>query len=453
MQKYEYLIIGFGKGGKTLAYKLGMEGHSVLLIEKDPKMFGGTCINVACIPTKVLVNDASLSSLTSLSHPDYLKRNTSFLKAMRRKSLLVNKLRRSNYMKLIDVPSVKVIVGKASFIDAHNVSVNNEVYSADTIIINTGSRPFIPPIKGVDSKGVYVSETLLKINFLPHHLVIVGGGYIGLEFASMFLNFGSKVTLIQKEEAFLPREDSELASLILNDLILRGLKIYKNTNTLSFSSKNSIVSTEIEHDNVKEIIKGDAVLLAVGRRANLEGLDLYKAGVNVSDRGLIVTDEHKKTNVPNIYALGDCAGALQFTYISLDDSRIVYNSIKNNPSYTLLNRGNVPYSVFINPPFSRIGLSEEEARKDHEILVGRIKANAIPKAHILNNINGLLKVIVDKNTHEILGAHLYCNDSQEMINIIKMAMDNHIKYDYIKNEIFTHPSMSESLNDVFGALK
>ncbi len=449
MNQAEYLIIGFGKGGKTLAATLAAKGHSVILFEESPKMYGGTCINVACIPTKALVEQAALSAKLGGS---YDERNARYQSAIEKKGVLTGKLRDKNYHKLADNPLIKVIDGKASFADAHHVVANGVTYEGETIIINTGARPFIPPIPGIHSKNIDVSETLLERKNLPHHLLIVGGGYIGLEFASMFLNFGSEVTMLQVEPTFLAREDEELAAAIEADFTKRGLKLYKSVTTKSFEEKDGIVTTHAVIDGKEVSFESDEVLVATGRRPNVEGLALENAGVKLTERGAVAVNEHNQTTVPNIYAVGDVVGGLQFTYISLDDSRVVLASLLGGKR-TNLNRGAVPYSVFIDPAFSRIGLAEKDARAKGEILVGKLPAMAIPKAGILSQTNGLLKVIVDKSTHEILGAHLYCAESYEMINLIKLAMDHHIPYEDLRDMIYTHPTMSEAFNDLFGSVK
>jgi pyruvate/2-oxoglutarate dehydrogenase complex dihydrolipoamide dehydrogenase (E3) component len=450
MKKAEYVIIGFGKGGKTLAATFGSKGHKVILIEQDKAMYGGTCINVACIPTKALVSRAELSAKLGGS---YEERNARFLSALERKDVLTAKLRDKNYHKLADNPNIEVIDGKGSFVDAHHVKVNDEVVEGDTIIINTGARPFIPAIPGINSPHIYVSETLLNLKALPKRLLIIGGGYIGLEFASMFLNFGSEVSMVQVEPTFIGREDEDLSKAIEEDFLKRGLKLYKNAQTKSFTEKNGVVSAEVAFDGKALTLEAEAVLVATGRKANLEGLAVEKAGVALTERGAVSVNEHNQTNVPNIYAVGDVVGGLQFTYISLDDSRIVLSAL-NGGNRTNKNRGFVPYSVFIDPPFSRIGLAEKEARAaGYDVLVGSLPAMAIPKANVLEKPQGLLKVIVNKANHEILGAHLYCAESQEMINQIKLAMDNHIPYEYLRDQIYTHPTMSEAFNDLFAAVK
>jgi probable pyridine nucleotide-disulfide oxidoreductase len=453
MKKTEFAIIGFGKAGKTLAAKLGTLGYHVILIEKDPKMYGGTCINVACIPTKALVEQALLSAKLGGSFEEKSKR---FASSMAKKESLTGALRDKNYHKLADNPNIEVLDGTASFIDNHHLEVVgkvNDTIEADTIIVNTGSRPFVPPFPGGNSSRVFTSESLLNnLKKLPPRLLIIGGGYIGLEFASMFLNFGSQVAMVQTEALFLPREDRQMAEALEKDFRARGLELYKNASTQGFSDYGEKVVAHVGVDEQDLDLEADAVLIATGRRPNLEGLHVEKAGIALTERGAIKVDEHLRTTQPNIYAAGDVVGGLQFTYVSLDDSRIILNSLLGGERSTL-NRGFVPYSVFIDPPFSRIGLSEEEAKAHYEIMVGSLPAIAIPKALILEKPQGLLKAIVDKRTHAILGVHLYCAESPEMINLVKLAMDSGLPYERLRDAIYTHPTMSEAFNDLFATVK
>jgi pyruvate/2-oxoglutarate dehydrogenase complex dihydrolipoamide dehydrogenase (E3) component len=449
MEKSEILIIGFGKAGKTVAAKCAALGKSVILFEEDPKMYGGTCINVACIPTKALVHQAELSFLLGGS---FAEKSLRYKQAVEKKDALTSSLRNKNYHKLADDPHIKVVDGKASFLDPHHVEANGVTYEGKAILINTGSRPFVPEIPGIHSSHIYVSETLLGLTDLPRRLTIIGGGYIGLEFASLFLNFGSEVTLVQAEDAFMGREDEEIASAVEKDFLAHGLHLYKSAKTLSFTEKDGEVTTRISVSAQEKDLVSEAVLVATGRRPNVEALLLEKAGVALTMRGAVQVNERLETNVPGIYAAGDVAGGLQFTYMSLDDSRIILSDLLGG-SRTSQNRGVIPYSVFLDPAFSRVGLTEKEARLSHEVLVGKIPTAAIPKAHILEKPQGLLKVVVDAKNHEILGAHLYCAESYEMINLLKLAMDAHLPYEVLRDGIYTHPTMSEGFNDLFASVK
>ena len=444
MKMYDVIVIGFGKAGKTLAGQLGKQGKKVALIEKDNGMYGGTCINVGCIPSKRLITEAATAPKS-----DFASKAAYYKKAIEGKRALTGALNQANYNKLIQA-GVEVIDGMASFVDATHVEVKTKdgvlQLEGKQFVINTGATSVIPGIPGVkDSDKVYTSESMMDLDELPEKLTIVGGGYIGLEFAAMYANFGSKVTVVQDIDVFLPREDKDIADNIRSVLEAKGIEIVTGAKTTKIEGA-TLYYTVGDTDTVLE---GDAILMATGRRPNTDGLEAQKAGIALSDRGAVVTDEHLRTNVPNIWAAGDVCGNLQFTYISLDDSRIIMSDMSGKGDRTTQNRGAFSYSVFIDPPFSRVGLSESEAKaKNIEYRVMNLQSAAIPKAKVLRKPEGVLKALVGADD-QILGVQLFCAESHEMINLVKMAMDNNLKYQVLRDFIYTHPTMSESLNDLF----
>ncbi|MBS7006772.1 FAD-dependent oxidoreductase [Anaerostipes sp.] len=452
MKKYDAVIIGFGKGGKTLAGTLAAAGKKTALVEKDSKMYGGTCINVGCIPSKSFVTSAAFSAKLDTSFEEKARL---YKEAAAKKTKLTDALRNKNYHKVADLENADVFNGEASFVDSRHVKValQDETIEleAEQIFINTGASPFIPPIEGLSgSRRVYISETMLSLEDLPRQLVIIGGGYIGMEFASIYRNFGSDVTVIQDGGVFLPREDRDIADAVAASLKERGVELLLSTKISSVHDREqqTVVSAETP-EGPKEIL-ADAVLVATGRRPNVKDLNLSAAGVELTPRNAVKTDEFLQTTAPGIYAMGDVAGGLQFTYISLDDFRIVKSQILGNKERNINNRGAVPYSVFLDPPFSRVGLSEAEAvQQGYEVKTAKLPAAAIPKANVLGQTTGLLKAVIDAKTNEILGAHLFCAESHEMINLIKLAMDAHLPYTVLRDTIYTHPTMSEAFNDLF----
>lgn len=294
----------------------------------------------------------------------------------------------------------------------------------------------------------------MERNDLPRRLTIIGGGYIGLEFSSYFTNFGSEVTIIQDGETFIPREDAEIAKVVYDNLTSRGVSILRSAKTTSVRDEADHAVLTVSVGGEERQIEADAVLVAAGRRPNLEGLDLQAAGVELTERGAVKTNEHLQTSVPHIWAMGDVVGGMQFTYISLDDYRIVSSAVLGDGSRTTANRGAVPYTVFLDPPMSRVGLSEAEAlAKGLKYRIARIPAAAIPKAQVLKKPEGLLKAIVDADTGMILGAHFFCAESQEMINLVKLCMDNGLPYTVLRDNIYNHPTMTEALNDLFAAVR
>lgn len=451
---YDAIIIGFGKGGKTIAGALGAVGKKVAVIEKSKTMYGGTCINVGCIPTKSLVHSAKEAAVFT-DGKGYEEKNIIYKNAMEKKRTLVEGLREKNYQKLDKNPNITVIDGTAKFLSSHEVLVKTEkeniILEAEKIFINTGSVPIIPDTKGLkDNKYVYLSEDLLQLEELPKRLVIIGGGYIGVEFASIYANFGSKVSIIQHGRVFLPREDHEIAEAVKNNLEKSGIKLCLESEIKEVKELEGYAEIRIQEGENEALLYAEAVLVATGRRPNTKDLNLEAAGVEIDNRGGIITNSERTTTNPNIFAMGDVVGGLQFTYISLDDFRIVRSKIFGQGEYTLEKRGAVPYSVFLDPPFSRVGMSEKEAiEAGYEIKIAKLPAKAIPKAQVLENTDGLLKAIIDVKTERILGAHLFCEESHELINLVKLAMDGGLKYSILRDMIFTHPTMGEALNDLF----
>ena len=448
--KYDAVIIGFGKGGKTMAGALGAAGKKVALIEKSDRMYGGTCINVGCIPTKSLVYRAGLAAAKGGS---FEEKAAAYKAAMEQKEDLTARLRGKNYQKLDSNPNITVIDGTASFQSPHVVEVEKDgrtfQVEGEQIFINTGSSAFIPPIEGLKGNPyVYTSEGLLNLTELPSRLVIIGGGYIGVEFSSIYASFGSKVTILQDGDIFLPREDEEIAGAVRESLESRGIRVMTGVKVKALEQAGGKALVAVDNGKEVQKLEAEAVLVATGRRPNTAGLNLEAAGVEIGPRGGIVTDDSLTTTAPHIYAMGDVRGGLQFTYISLDDFRIVKSKVLGDGSYTLKERGAVPYSVFLIPPFSRVGLSEKEAvEKGYKVKVARLAAAAIPKAQVLEQPAGLLKAVIDEETGLILGAHLFCQESYEMINMIKLAMDAKVPYQVLGDTIYTHPTMSEAFND------
>ena len=455
MKEFDNIIIGFGKGGKTLAGALAAKGEKTALIERSDKMYGGTCINVACIPSKFLENSARLSAEAGGSFQEKAAR---YRRTIEEKRQIISELRQKNLAKAVGA-GVEVITGTASFLDDHKIQVSypdgtgEELYGK-RIFINTGANPFIPPIAGLkESRYAYTSEGMMELEELPERLLIIGGGYIGLEFASYYTNFGSKVTVVQDGESFIPREDEEVAASVLAHMTETGIRILRSSEVTEVKDGTDGAEVTVKTGDGEETLHVQAILVATGRRPNVEGLHPENAGIQLTKRGAIQTDEGLRTSVPHIWAMGDVAGGLQFTYISLDDSRIVKSRILGDGSRTTQNRGAVPYSVFLDPPLSRVGMTEKEAREaGFEVKVARMMTAAAPRARVLKATTGMLKAVIDAGTDQILGAHFYCAESHELINLIKLAMDAKIPYTVLRDSIYNHPTMSETFNDFFAAV-
>lgn len=429
------LIIGFGKAGKTLAGLFDKKGEQTMLVEQHTHMYGGTCINIGCIPSKKLIHEA---------------KEKGFNVAMQNKDKLILALREANFKKLDELPNVEVVNALASFVDDKTVVLSTgDTVRAERIFINTGTSPIMPTVPGVDGERIYDSTGLLNLgdtkDTAPKRLVIVGAGFIALEFAFMYHAFGSQVSIIEKFDTFLPSVDDDVRDVVLNLLKERGIELYLGQELTSFEHLD-------EHTNVitdKMTLQADAVLVAIGRKPNTDKLNLQNTSVQLDKRGYVACDD-KLRATDGIWAMGDVAGSPQFTYMSLDDYRIVADDLFGDGTRHTKDRNIFPTSVFITPPLSQIGMTQKQAEqsgKNYDVAI--LPASNVVKAKMTGSTDGLLKAVVDKDTNEILGVTLFCENSHEIINLFKLAMDNGIKADYFKSQIFTHPTISESLNDLF----
>lgn len=439
MKKFDLIIVGFGKGGKTLAKYAAAKGDSVAMIEQSSDMYGGTCINIGCIPSKTLLTKSLKTGSFEQSYS--LKRD------------VVAALNEKNYKNLADDDNIVVIDAQAYFKSDKVVGIRfangeEDALTAEHIVINTGALPVIPDIKGVsESKHLYDSTGIMNLANKPERLVIVGGGYIALEFATIFANLGTSVTVLEMGTKLMPREDQEIVELATKDMLDKGIDFRLGANVTEFIDQGASTLVKTTDGD----FTADAVLLGVGRKANTADLGLQNTSIEVSEKGEIKVDEHLETTAPNVYAIGDVKGGLQFTYISLDDYRIVKDSIySDGEGRTTNNRGAVPYTVFLDPPLARVGMTAVEAAKSgFDIVESKLPVSNIPMHKIIEDTRGIFKIVCDKKTGRLLGASLYGEKSSEIINILKMAIDQGLNYEYLRDSIYTHPTMAESFNDLF----
>ncbi len=456
MKKVENIVIGFGKAGKTLAQDLGKRGETTIVIEKDPKMYGGTCINVACIPSKKLATLAERKPENAVDAEYYTQ-------AIQEKKALIAQLNEANYDNVNETENVKVIDGEASFVNAHQVEIalpDGDVvtYEAERIFINTGSRPNIPVIPGlkINGENIHTSETLMDDEEFPERLAIMGDGNVGLEFASIYAQFGSKVTLLShsSREEFLKAEDRDVAQAVLEALENMGITFLFDAETTQIAKEAEATVLTYEQEETEETLQADKILVAVGRHPNVQGLNLEAADVILAEDESIQINKRLQTNKKHIYALGDVNGGPQHTYLSLDDYRIVISQLFGDGSYDLAERQYVPAATFIHPPLSSVGLTEKEARAHgYEIKVASLPAASIPRSKILDNKVGLYKAVIDADTDQILGTVLFAEESSEVINLIATDMKGKLTYQTLANQVFTHPAMAEGLNDLYGKVE
>lgn len=452
----DVVVLGWGKGGKTLAGALGRAGKSVVLVEQSATMYGGSCININCVPTKMLIHQAE-------SRPEGASAQEWFTTSVARRDSLIDKLRERNHAMLADVETVTLVDGHARFVGPRRVEVRGGsdrlVIKAETVVVNTGSVPVRPPVDGLaESMRVYDSTTLQHVEPLPRRLVIIGGGYVGLEFAGMFAHFGSHVTLLDRHEEFMPGEDRDVAAAVQALLTEQGVDIVLDAEVISIDDDADGSETSVTTGGAgQRRFAADAVLVAVGRRAATADLDLDAAGVHTDDRGYIVTDEQLRTSAPGVYAIGDVNGGPHFTYVSLDDYRIVLDQLTGTGRRRTTDRVAVPSTTFLTPPLARVGVNETEARElGTDVLVAAKKVAdvaAMPRPKILGMTHGLIKVVVDARTDRILGATVFSVDAQEVINLMALAMRMGTTATELRDGIWIHPSSTEALNEVLADLR
>lgn len=421
-------------------------------------MYGGTCVNTGCIPTKALIHESEQAE--RLYRDDYSNQAKYYALAIGRKNKLVSFLRDKNYEHIKAHSNITLYDGTASFVSGDTVKVVSHdkkevLLKGKEVFINTGSTPILPEVEGLKgSKHVFTSETLLQQNKLPARLLVLGAGTIGMELATMYAGFGSKVTLLESGNRFMPKSDRDIAESMLESLKRKGIEIRLNAYALSvYDTVNGVTLTYTDNsDNTPYFLEGDALLLATGRRPMTDDLNLHAAGIQTDAQGAVIVNGHLQTTSPHIWAIGDVKGGALYDYLSIDDFRIITSQLFGNKKRKVNDRLPVPYVIFTDPPLAHIGMTEEEAVKQgYSLQVSRLPAAAIPRARTLQQIDGMMKAIVNAHTGRIIGCTLFCIDAPEVINLVSLTMKNDLHYSVLRDFIFTHPSMSEGLNDLFKA--
>lgn len=406
-------------------------------------MYGGTCINVACIPTK------------KLKHLAFKRDELGYSVAVNVKEELISQLNEGNYHNVADLEHAEVVDGTASFIDEHHVEVKTDdgliTIQAERMFINTGARPILPPVDGLKlSSRILTSESLIELSELPKELAIIGAGPIGLELAFIYSQFGSKVTLLDRNDTILKDEDLDIRDEVIKAIKSQGIQIINHATIERVNELSDSIEVEYSSQGDKKEISASHLLVATGRKPNIESLNLDQANITVSDKGAIEVNEYLQTNHSHIFALGDVNGGPQQTYISLDDYRIIRDYLFGSQAYSTKHRKHVPCTTFIEPPLSQVGLSEKEVREQgFSVKIATLPVSSIPQAKILDNQTGLYKAVIDQKTNRILGVTLLGEESHEVINIISTAMIANMEYTQLRDQIFTHPTMAEALNDLF----
>lgn len=457
-EQFDDVVLGGGKGGKSLALALANAGHTVALIERG--QIGGTCINVACIPTKTMVASAKLIELASragdfgVSLPAAAP---SLSTVVDRKRRVVGAMVDTHWKLFTGTPNLTFLLGVGTFVGDRTVEVALEDGSTRTVrgervYINTGSHTTVPPIPGLDSVPYLTSTTVMELTELPERLAIIGAGYIALEFAQVFRRLGSAVTVIQRGTRFLPQEDPDIADAVRKVLQEDGIEFLDDADPTVVSSAGGHIEVTCARGGEQVSLSCSHLLVAVGRTPNTAGLGLEAAGVSINSRGAIVVDERLQTSAENVFAIGDCNGGPLFTHASWDDYRILLANVLDGAGRTTTGRL-VPYTLFIDPELGRVGLTEQQARAaGHDVVVALLPAGKIPRANTAGETKGLLKAVVDRGSGQILGCSLLCHSAGEVMSVVQMAMLGKVPYTAVRDTIFTHPTMAESLNLLFATL-
>jgi pyruvate/2-oxoglutarate dehydrogenase complex dihydrolipoamide dehydrogenase (E3) component len=458
-EQFDLIVVGGGKGGKTLAMDLAKQGYKAALIERDPEMIGGTCINVACIPTKTLVQSARVAQIVRRAS-DYgvgAELTGLDMRALReRKRAVVGFMRGGNYKMFTSTPGLDFIMGEARFSGERTVDIQlrdggSRTLTGKHVIINTGTRPARPAIAGLDENSPLTNESILELDVVPERLLIIGGGFEGVEFAQMFRRFGSQVTIIQRGAQLLTREDTDVANAVRQTFEREGIEVLLGTSVVRAEPALGGVRLHLSDGRA---VDGSHVLSVTGREPVTAGLNVAATGLSLDARGFIPVNEHLQTTTPGIWAVGDVNGGPEFTHTSLDDYRIVKAQITGVGDHTSTANRILAYAVFIDPELGRVGLTEREARAlGYTVHVARLAANtvAMPRAQTSGETEGFLKAVVDAKTEQILGVAFFVAGASELIAIIHLAMRLRVPYTTLRDEMYTHPTFAEGFNGLFTA--
>lgn len=456
---YDAVVIGAGQAGGPLASAFARAGRKTAIIERAD--IGGTCINTGCTPTKTMIASARVAYLTRRGSDYGVETGgigIDLQRVRQRKRDVVDSFRTSSEKRLTDTPGLDVIRGHATFSGPKTLSIavhDSEPRSitADQIVINTGARPAVPTIDGIANIPFLTSTTIMELAEVPNHLIVLGGGVVGLEFGQMFRRFGSRVTIVQRGDHLLGREDDDIADAVADLLRDDDIELLLNTSAKRVKLDADRIVLTVESNGKEHTITGSHLLAAAGRTPNTDDLGLDAAGIETDQRGSIPVDEHLQTNQPDIYAVGDVNGGPAFTHISYDDYRILKTNLIDGGNATTTGRL-VPYTVFIDPQLGRVGLTESEAKhQGRSIRVATMPMSNVARALEVDEPRGLMKAIVDADTNHILGCAILGLEGGELMSMIQIAMLGNLPYTALRDGIFAHPTLAESLNNLFSSFR
>ncbi len=456
---FDALVIGSGQGGNPLAEALAGAGRKTAVIER--KHIGGTCVNEGCTPTKTMVASARVAYLARRGSEYGV--NASALKIdmptiRQRKRDIVNQFRTANEKGLASTANLEVIWGDASFVSEKTVEValrdgGKRTVTGNQIFINTGTRATTPKIEGLENVAFLDNVSLMEMDKVPEHLIIVGGGYIGLEFAQMFRRFGSEVSIVHRGRQLLDREDADIANEIESIFAEDGITVHLNAMASSVSKAGNDISLTFAAADVVKTVKGSHLLIAAGRKPNTDTLNPGAAKIETDEHGFIRANDRLETSAAGVFVIGDVKGGPAFTHISYDDFRILKGNLLDGREMSTADRM-VPYTVFIDPQLGRIGLTEHEAREQgRKIKTARMPMSHVARALEMAEARGVMKVVVDAESGQILGAAILGIEGGEIASMLQIAMMGKLSYSALRDGTFSHPTLSEALNNVFKKLE
>ena len=458
-QRYDAIVIGTGQGDKPLASAFARAERTVAVIEREH--VGGSCVNVGCTPTKTMVASARVAYLARRAGDygvDTGPVSVDQRIVRRRKRAIVESFSGGNRRGLESLESLDLIMGEARFLGPDSIAVDmqgggSRELVSDRIFINTGGRPAIPEIPGLSSVPYLDSTSIMELDEVPDHLVVIGGGYIGLEFGQMFRRFGSRVTILQRGERLLAREDPDVSQEVAKILLEDGVEVVYGARILTVGSDGSRIQVEIGTVDEGRVVDGSHLLLATGRRPNTGRLNPAAAGISMSERGFIQVNDQLETDVPGIFALGDVTGGPAFTHVAYDDFRVLRANLLDGGGATVAGRL-VPYTVFIDPQLGRVGLSEQEARaRGLDVRSAKMPMTHVARALEMDESRGFMKAIVDRETDQILGCAILGIEGGEIMSMIQIAMMGRLPYTALRDGVFAHPTLAEALNNLFTQLE
>jgi pyruvate/2-oxoglutarate dehydrogenase complex dihydrolipoamide dehydrogenase (E3) component len=455
MAKYDAIVIGAGQGGKPLALAFAKLGWKTAYIER--KWLGGTCINTGCTPTKTMVMSAQVAHYAREAARWGVRASdvsVDMPAVIRRKRDIVMKYRTGNEDKVEHAgPNLHFVHAHATFTGPHTVEAGGETLESEKIFIDTGTQPAVPKIEGLDSVPYFTNESLMEFESLPEHLVILGGGYIGMEFGQMYRRFGSKVTVIQRDGQILPSEDADIATTLQAALEGEGMTFRLGATAKRVAKRGDLVDVTVSVNGRDEVVTGSHLLVATGRTPNTDGMGLDKAGVTLDAKGFVKVNGRMETSVPGVWALGDVKGGPAFTHISYNDYQMLYANIIEGKNCSIIGRF-LPYAVFTDPELGRVGITEREARASgKKFKMGTYKVENVSRAVERGETAGLMKVIVDAEDDCVLGAAVLGVSGGEVVQMLGTLILAKSPYTTLKEVVYIHPTMAEGFWSLLDEVK